>query len=36
MSNAGLEKLTGYSTMVQHFPDPLHVGAHFSLAFALA
>jgi putative oxidoreductase len=31
----GLEKLTGYSTMVQHFPDPLHVGAHFGLAFAL-
>ena len=21
--------------MVQHFPDPLHVGAHFGLAFAL-
>jgi putative oxidoreductase len=31
----GLEKLTGYSTMVQHFPDPIHVGAHFGLAFAL-
>lgn len=31
----GLEKLTGYSTMVQHFPDPLHVGAHAGLAFAL-
>lgn len=31
----GLEKLTGYSRMVQHFPDPLHVGAHFGLAFAL-
>lgn len=31
----GLEKLTGYSTMVQHFPNPLHVGAHFGLAFAL-
>lgn len=31
----GLEKLTGYSTMVQHFPDPVHVGAHFGLAFAL-
>jgi putative oxidoreductase len=31
----GLEKLTGYSVMVQHFPDPLHVGAHFGLAFAL-
>ena len=31
----GLEKLTGYSRMVQHFPDPLHVGAHAGLAFAL-
>jgi putative oxidoreductase len=31
----GLEKLTGYWTMVQHFPDPIHIGAHASLAFAL-
>lgn len=31
----GLEKLTGYSAMVQHFPDPIHIGAHASLAFAL-
>jgi putative oxidoreductase len=31
----GLEKLTGYSIMVQHFPDPIHVGAHASLAVAL-
>lgn len=31
----GVEKLTGYSTMVQHFPDPIHIGAHASLAFAL-
>lgn len=31
----GLEKLTGYSTMVQHFPDPIHISAHASLAFAL-
>ena len=31
----GLEKLTGYSTMVQHFPDPVHIGAHAGLAFAL-
>jgi putative oxidoreductase len=31
----GLEKLTGYSIMVQHFPDPIHLGAHASLAFAL-
>jgi putative oxidoreductase len=31
----GLEKLTGYSRMVQHFPDPIHIGAHASLAYAL-
>jgi putative oxidoreductase len=31
----GWEKLTGYSTMVQHFPNPIHIGAHASLAFAL-
>ncbi|MDE3103730.1 MAG: DoxX family protein [Acidobacteriota bacterium] len=31
----GLEKLTGYGTMVQHFPDPIHIGAHASLAYAL-
>ena len=31
----GLEKLTGYSTMVQHFPNPIHIGVHASLAFAL-
>jgi putative oxidoreductase len=31
----GLEKLTGYSTMVRHFPDPIHIGAHGSLAYAL-
>ena len=31
----GIEKLTGYSTMVPHFPDPIHIGAHASLAFAL-
>jgi putative oxidoreductase len=31
----GLEKLTGYPVMVQHFPDPIHIGAHASLAFAL-
>jgi putative oxidoreductase len=30
----GLEKVTGYSVMVQHFPDPLHLGSHTSLAFA--
>jgi putative oxidoreductase len=31
----GWEKLTGYSTMVQHFPDPIHIGAHAGLAYAL-
>jgi putative oxidoreductase len=31
----GLEKLTGYSTMVQHFPDPIHIGPHAGLAYAL-
>jgi putative oxidoreductase len=31
----GVEKLTGYSTMVQHFPDPIHIGSHASLAWAL-
>lgn len=31
----GLEKLTGYSTMVQHFPDPIHIGPHATLAYAL-
>lgn len=31
----GLEKLTGYFTMVQGFPDPIHIGSHASLAFAL-
>jgi putative oxidoreductase len=31
----GLEKLTGYSRMLQHFPDPIHIGAHASFAFAL-
>ena len=31
----GTEKFTGYSTMVHHFPDPIHIGAHAGLAFAL-
>ena len=31
----GWEKLTGYSTMVQHFPDPIHIGPHAGLAYAL-
>lgn len=31
----GWEKLSGYSRMVQHFPDPIHIGPHASLAYAL-
>ncbi len=31
----GLEKLTGYSHMVTHFPDPIGVGPHLGLAYAL-
>ena len=31
----GIEKLTGYSAMAQNFPDPLHIGVHASLAYAL-
>ena len=31
----GMEKFTGYSTMVRHFPDPIHIGAHAGLAYAL-
>ncbi len=31
----GWEKLSGYSTMVQNFPDPIHIGAHAGLAYAL-
>ena len=31
----GWEKLTGFNVMAAHFPDPLHIGATPSLAFAL-
>ena len=31
----GIEKFANFSQMQQHFPDPLHVGATFSLTFAL-
>jgi putative oxidoreductase len=31
----GLEKITGFSEMAKHFPDPLHIGAEWSLGFAL-
>jgi putative oxidoreductase len=30
-----MEKITGFSRMVQHFPDPLHIGAQWSLGYAL-
>lgn len=31
----GLEKVTNFSQMAHHFPDPLHVGSQLTLAFAL-
>jgi putative oxidoreductase len=31
----GLEKITGFSQMAQHFPDPLHLGVKVSLGYAL-
>jgi putative oxidoreductase len=31
----GLEKVTGFSQMAQHFPNALHLGSQPSLAFAL-
>ena len=31
----GLEKLTGFSQMAAHFPNPLHIGVIPSLVFAL-
>ncbi len=31
----GLEKITGFAGMAAHFPDPLHIGAVPTLAFAL-
>ena len=31
----GLEKVTGYNTMVEHFRNPLGLGTHFTLAYAL-
>jgi putative oxidoreductase len=31
----GLEKITNFSQMVQHFPDPLGFGSQWSLAYAL-
>ena len=31
----GIKKLTGFSNMQKHFPDPLHIGVTTSLMFAL-
>ena len=31
----GLEKATHFSQMSSHFPNPLHIGSHASLIFAL-
>ena len=31
----GLQKITGFPQMAAHFPDPLHIGAKWSFAFAL-
>ncbi len=31
----GLEKITHFSQMASHFPDPIHIGSHWSLIFAL-
>lgn len=31
----GLEKITGFSTMAAHFPDPLHIGHAPTFAVAL-
>lgn len=31
----GLEKITHFSRMAAHFPDPIHIGSHASLIFAL-
>ena len=33
--NHGLQKLTHYSRMSAHFPDPLHIGSQFSLILVL-
>lgn len=31
----GLEKVEHFSQMSRHFPDPIHIGSHASLVFAL-
>ncbi|MGC1783295.1 MAG: DoxX family protein [Acidobacteriaceae bacterium] len=31
----GLEKITHFSQISSHFPDPIHIGSHASLIYAL-
>lgn len=31
----GLEKIVNFNTIGQHFPDPLHIGPHWSLVLAM-
>jgi putative oxidoreductase len=31
----GLEKITHFSQMSAHFPNPIHIGSHWSLVYAL-
>ena len=31
----GLEKITHFSQMAGHFPNPIHIGSHWSLVYAL-
>jgi putative oxidoreductase len=31
----GLEKIMHYSQMAAHFPDPIHIGSHWSLVYSL-
>jgi putative oxidoreductase len=31
----GLEKITHFSQMAGHFPNPIHIGSHWSLVIAL-
>jgi putative oxidoreductase len=33
--NHGIEKITGFSAMQEHFPDPIGIGPTASLSFAL-
>ncbi|MGH9615310.1 MAG: DoxX family protein [Acidobacteriaceae bacterium] len=31
----GIEKVTHFSQMSSHFPNPIHIGSHWSLVYAL-